>query len=395
MNSSKFRKLVPVLALVPFILLASIGCPPPQQQTKVSVLFTGDGSGLAKKLLSLIVSPGGLTKQGGPVDIEAIKSLTVTINEVVLRRAPGSGGGTPNVVEVSNHQFDPDSISVGVGDTVTWLWIEDGEHSITNSEVAAAGIVEGGLFDETRTMTGEMVDVEFTTTGLFPYFSKVPDDVAESMAGVVEVTPEGENDGDGMGSPGNRISIIPDGDGLVIDLLQLQNLSVLLSTSSLPSGKYTGIELIISNPVLVLKDDETTEIMDIKLTANGRLFISKNFDVPDTGPQVITIDFGGIHLTQRGSGSFNLTPQLRAIISVEAAEVTTTGAITSIDGNTITLDIGPDSDPVVVDVSAALIFLADTTEGDVSDLAEDQVVTVEGTLQPGGAVVATSVTIQP
>lgn len=392
MKSRRLANLALVLGLVSFVFLAGIGCPPTQQKNSVSILFTADGSAMAKAMISLMMPSEESPKQG-PVDVDSIESLTVTIEEILLRRAAGSGGDSPNLVEVSNHAFDPASISVGIGATVTWLWVEDGEHTVTNNEISAASIAEGELFDETRNTTGDMVDVEFTTTGLFPYFSTVAEDIAESMAGVVEVVAGGGNGG--MGDPGNRISIVPDGDGLEVDLLELQDLSVLLSTSSLPSGLYVGIELIISNPVLVLKEDEKgVEILDVMLTADGRLFISKNFTVPESGPQVITIDFGGIHLVEQDMGTFNLTPQLRVIISVDDAEVTTEGIITAIDGDIITLDIGPDSDLVDVDVSMAVITLADDTEGDVSDLAEGQEVDVDGTLQPGGLIVAEEVEIE-
>lgn len=388
------RKIAPVLA--PFalslamVLGASLGCPPPDEPDgkNTVLLFTADGSSLAKSLVAALL-PDDL-KGAGPVDVADIKELRVDIDEIVLHRA---GGDDPeDTVEVSNREFDPTTLTVEVGTTVTWIWTEAGEHSVTNSAVPAAGRTEGELFDFTRFNTGDIGTVTFTSSTLVPYFSKVPEDIVANMTGLIEVVPVGMGDNGSAGQ--NRVSIDPGVNGLDVDLLELLDIAVILGVEDLEPGMYTKIELLVSNPRLILNEDMNTVIEDIMLTANGRLFISRSFVIPEEGDNIIGLDFGGIHLVEKGNGGFNLTPQLRADITVTEAEVSFVAEILEL-GPPLVVDPGGDAETIDVDAATADVILADMMMGDTGDLLVGQFVEIQGTLNPDLTVTADTITIQP
>jgi plastocyanin len=42
----------------------------------------------------------------------------------------GASGGTGTEIRVLDYEFDPDSFTVGVGDTVTWAWEGSASHNV-------------------------------------------------------------------------------------------------------------------------------------------------------------------------------------------------------------------------------------------------------------------------
>ncbi len=179
--------------------------------------------------------------------------------------------------------------------------------------------------------------------------------------------------------------------------MTLSGLSQLLSTDNVPPGKYEGITINISNPRLVLKADLNTVITDVQLTANGRLFIKQDFELPAVQHSLIVLDFGGIHLVHTGQGKYVLTPQLRATITVQNAAVTLQGTIVSVDTSNHSMVIDNNGQNVTVFYDPTKIFLStDTTTptGTEADLTVGASVTVDGFMEANGTVTATEVHLQ-
>lgn len=234
-------------------------------------------------------------------------------------------------------------------------------------------------------------------------------DIASLKVTVTEVVLDGRNNaGEGEGE-----FIVRDGDDVVdpevskvvvfsgekqIDLRDLSGVSEILSEASIEPGTYTKIRLSIKDPILTQTSDPETEITDIQLTANGRLFISETFEVGEGG-SLILLDFQGLHLVQTGNGKLVWTPQLRADISVESAGVSTTGTVESVDAaaNTMTLTVADSATSVSVNFSAALIYMVgdlDVATGTPADLVLGASVIVEGSLSVSGEITATAIRIQ-
>jgi len=229
------------------------------------------------------------------------------------------------------------------------------------------------------------------------------------------VTDDVEDDGDDLDDEGEGAPEAKDGpaDGLLtpkivvfsgeqqIDLVDLTGVSAILSSAEIPAGLYTKVRLSIKDPVLVLADDaEGTEITDIKLTANGRLFVSTPFTLPEGQASLLVLDFNGLHLVPTGSGKYVLTPQLRADISVTDAAVVLNGTVSTIDAATSMLQVVLDGsgDAVDVNYADAVIWLpgdVDEPTGSAADLVPGAVVTITGTLTVSEAVHADTIVIAP
>lgn len=289
--------------------------------------------------------------ESSPVPIEDVESLTVTVTEVVFQRCNGNDtdedAADSAVVEVEADAFDPTSVTIEQGGTVHWVWEAAGLHTVTSG--AATDLDAGSLFNESRDMAGEEVALIFDDTGAFPYFSDVAEDILAGMAGKVEVVEDedGEdpvNDGGDPGSNGGGHVTVFRG-SFDVDILQLGTLAEVLTSEEIPAGRYCKIRLRIQNPRLVLIADPLTERTNVRLTANGRLFIGTKFEIRANRERIIVIDFGGIHLIDAGnSGQLVLTPQLRADVNVTEIEVQVEGEILSIDcdGGTMTIVMNTD-----------------------------------------------------
>jgi len=96
-----------------------------------------------------------------------------------------------------------------------------------------------------------------------------------------------------------------------IDLIDLGNLSDIISSSGVPAGHYSQIRLEIANPRLSLVGEEPgVYLTNIELAANGRLFASVDLDVGEGETVNLMLILNRIHLVQKGNGDFVLTPQL-------------------------------------------------------------------------------------
>ncbi len=345
-----------------------------------------------------------------PVPVDQIESLTVTVTEIVLQRCgPGDdeeGADELETVLVEDFEFDPMSVTIEQGGTVRWVWTTDTFHTITSG--MPGDMDAGSLFDESAMDAGTVIELIFADTGIFPYFSDTETDIAEGMVGNVNVVPEddtnGDDDGDDNGDNGEGGLVTIFTGSFDVELKDLSMLAQVLNEEEFPAGRYCKIRIRIENPRLVLASDPTTELTNVKLTANGRLFIQDPFDVEPGEELLILINFGGLHLIDAGaSGMFVLTPQVRADVDVAEAEVEVEGVIISKDDEADIIEIRTPSDDVFeVFVTGMTTILTDDDSDDAAetrgivtdvmltfdDLAVDQNVDVEGTLMVGNQITA-------
>lgn len=99
-------------------------------------------------------------------------------------------GNTGFSVAVVNNQFNPSTIDVPVGSTVTWQWNSSGvTHNVRFQDGTTSGDKSSGSFPRT-----------FQAAGNFPYICTIHG--AEGMSGVVNVTASSGGGGGGGGSGG-------------------------------------------------------------------------------------------------------------------------------------------------------------------------------------------------
>ena len=189
------------------------------------------------------------------------------------------------------------------------------------------------------------------------------------------------------------------GDPVVINLVELMGVSSVLSSSEVEAGTYNQIRLHIADPVLYLVDDPLVPITDIHLTANDRLMITGQFEVPQEQISLLELEFTSMHLVELGHGGFTLTPQLRADISITDAAVQFTGTIIAIDEVSEMISVAlaeGDIDIYYADADIYLSFEAYNlmdVDGSALDLALNAEIWVEGLLQVDGTVLAESIVL--
>ena len=85
-------------------------------------------------------------------------------------------------VTIEGIAFDPDELTVEVGDTVTWVNKDEVDHTVTSGEPGEQGIPgveEGtkpkldGLFDEPLKREGSEFSFTFEESGTFVYFCRI------------------------------------------------------------------------------------------------------------------------------------------------------------------------------------------------------------------------------
>lgn len=342
-------------------------------------------------------------RAGGPVPIEDILSLTVTVTEVELQRCDGGDDEDPELqtVLVKDDEFDPTSVTIQEGGKVRWVWTEDQFHTVTSGLIG--DLNAGSDFDQSADEAGDVVEFVFEDVGDYPYFSDTEDDIEDGMTGIVHVHSE-ENMGEGSGEGDGGHETVFEG-AVDVNVLDLMELSRVLSSVDIPAGEYCRVVIRIANPRLVLVSDPNTVITNVHLTANGRLFIKDHFVLNEDDEVLIVVCFGSIHLVQAGnSGKYVLTPQLRAEVDVQEAAVVLEGTIESVDDLTqiFTVRTADDSVYEVFADGETVIHTDDdaddpTVGADVAltfpDLEVGQVVRIEGLLTVGGQVEADDVAI--
>ncbi len=360
----------------------------------------------------------------GSVPLADIQSLMVTITAVTLQQCGESdnehGADEQEDVQVSDFAFDPTCLTIEQGGTVRWEWDTETFHTITSG--SPGDVDAGALFNESGAGIDHVVELVFADLGVYPYFSNPDQDVEAGMAGTVKVVADDDEDepGDDDHTGGDDGSDVEDGAPITVyegafdvDLLDLTSLSQVLTSADIPAGRYCRIILEIGDPQLVLVADPATAIMNIHLTANGRLFIKDRFEIEAGDEVIIVLNFGGIHLVPRGDGGYVLTPQVHAEVNPGEQETEIEGEITSINLDTQIIEVvgGDDGEGGAFEVvlSGETIIKTDDDSDDEfdvrtedggdmlltsADLQVGQHVEVEGTLSEGGQVLAHEIEIK-
>jgi plastocyanin len=76
----------------------------------------------------------------------------------------GGGGGGGNAVTIQNFAFNPGTIEVAVGTTVTWTNQDSATHTVT---------ADDGSFDSNNLATSATFSQTFSTAGTFTYHCKI------------------------------------------------------------------------------------------------------------------------------------------------------------------------------------------------------------------------------
>ena len=110
-------------------------------------------------------------------------SISILTLVVAVGLLAGAAAAATHTVNQVNLTFDPDEITINVGDTVEWIW-SSGIHTVTNGlDLADPDL--GTLFDEPLTAANPVVSYAFTAAGDVPYLCRPH--VTLGMTGVVHV----------------------------------------------------------------------------------------------------------------------------------------------------------------------------------------------------------------
>lgn len=212
--------------------------------------------------------------------------------------AAGLGCGSDNPADSGG--FGEVNVLVGGGS-----WEEVAMLSRTTAPVPAEDI-ESFLLDVDRIVLNAKADDDTSDTG-DPEDPEEPEDPAEIFAAADSDSADGDSSG---------MVVIFDAEEQPevdneIDLIDLGNLSDIISSSGVPAGHYSQIRLEIANPRLRLVGEEPGEYLtNIELTANGRLFALVDLEIAERETVNLMLLLNRIHLVQKGNGDFVLTPQL-------------------------------------------------------------------------------------
>lgn len=114
-----------------------------------------------------VTDDGPATFEDGEV---AVLPVEVTVEEAGDEGADGGDapGGQGETVSISDFSFQPESIEIGAGTTVSWTNEDGVGHTVTAGTPGAAE----DAFDESLD-AGETVDVAFDESGTFDYFCAI------------------------------------------------------------------------------------------------------------------------------------------------------------------------------------------------------------------------------
>jgi plastocyanin len=131
-----------------------------------------NGNRVNKTVLAVILAAASLVAACGSDDSNSSSSSSGT----------SGTAETPNGVTVKSNQFVPASLTVKVGDTVTWTWA-GGTHDV----VSGANCASDGAWSSTlQSTSGSKFTHTFDTAGSFEYFC-TPHCVSSAMKGTIVV----------------------------------------------------------------------------------------------------------------------------------------------------------------------------------------------------------------
>ena len=114
-------------------------------------------------------------------------------------------------------------------------------------------------------------------------------------------------------------------DGLPVDLLTLQGVSLLLGSSELAPNHYTQLRVFLMEEAeLVLEGPEgepVTKILKIPSSANTGIKLNRPFDIVDGGITKLTLDFDAQKsVIKTGNGNYKMKPVIHLISETYSAE---------------------------------------------------------------------------
>jgi plastocyanin len=96
---------------------------------------------------------------------------------------PEAGTPTGNNVTVKSNQFDPPTLTIKAGQTVTWTWA-GGAHTVTSGANCTSDMAYGT--GTVKTTVGDTFTHTYPTAGTFEYFCE-PHCVSSGMKGTIIV----------------------------------------------------------------------------------------------------------------------------------------------------------------------------------------------------------------
>jgi plastocyanin len=178
------------------------------------------------------------------------------------------------LVEIKQHTYDPDSITVPVGTTVVWRNFDSVPHTATSTN----GLFDSGIMDQ-----NENFSYTFRDPGTYDYYcllhpymkAKVIVTPSEGQLGTEVGHPEEDTQPVSLAEPGSEISLVP-----------------ISTTSPQPSTRVT-VDLLAKN--MIFDKDKITVIAGSKVFIN---FVNLDVGVPHnfavyTGPEATRTIFQG------------------------------------------------------------------------------------------------------
>ncbi len=246
---------------------------------------------------------------------------------------PSSQNGNSVTVEIKDFSFNPASLAINIGDTVTWVNKDSAPHRVVfSSSPSGSSQTE---FDSLNIATGGTASHKFATAGDYSYYCSIH----PSMKGSITVktaspSPVTPPPGSGTTPPPATVNFrllvsdapanIGDFDSLVVAFskarvfqteakyrdIELNNTSVDLTTVTdqkavevaneyLESGNYTKIELYASSVTGIVGGKN----VEVKIPSN-KLQIVKPFEIGGSSPVKFVFD---INVVKTGQG-YNLLP---------------------------------------------------------------------------------------
>jgi plastocyanin len=100
-----------------------------------------------------------------------------------LSLVPALAPGATVVITNDGNTFDPDAVTISVGDTVRWEW-DSGSHTVTSGTGSGDPNV-GDLFDQGWNTANRTLTHRYMSAGSFPFFCRTHEFL--SMTGTVTV----------------------------------------------------------------------------------------------------------------------------------------------------------------------------------------------------------------
>ena len=211
-----------------------------------------------------------------------LMALFITTAVVFFGRAVMGATVTVNVAPGDAFVFDPASVSIHPGDTVTWVW-QDSDHSATSGSPEQPS----GLFDSGINNTGATFSYTFTAPGTVPYYCK-PHGSCCGMVGnviVADATPTPIPSPTPSATPAQLLNIstrllVQSGDNVLIGGFIISGTSpkeVLIRAIG-PSLANFGLTGVLADPVLELHGSDGSLI-----TTNDNWKDSQETEIAATG----------------------------------------------------------------------------------------------------------------